>query len=161
MDLADALEHSIIAGCGLDVFAVEPLPADHRLWTLPNVLLTPHIAVRDAENIPERPFQLLFDNARRFAAGEPLRNVVDKLSGAEALWSGPQAALVTTGVRMGRCRGPQSSSIWPTHKGTCRPGCAANRPEVQAHIERSPEATPRSRHPRTEKRSCRGVLKKK
>jgi phosphoglycerate dehydrogenase-like enzyme len=77
-DLADALEHGIIAGCGLDVFEVEPLPADHRLWTLPNVLLTPHIAVRDAENIPERRFQVLFDNARRFAAGEPLRNVVDK-----------------------------------------------------------------------------------
>jgi phosphoglycerate dehydrogenase-like enzyme len=45
---------------------------------MPNVLLTPHIAVRDAENIPERRYQVLFDNARRFAAGEPLRNVVDK-----------------------------------------------------------------------------------
>jgi phosphoglycerate dehydrogenase-like enzyme len=77
-DLADALEHGIIAGCGLDVFEVEPLPAEHRLWTMPNVLLTPHIAVRDAENIPERRFQVLFDNAHRFAAGEPLRNVVDK-----------------------------------------------------------------------------------
>ena len=77
-DLAEALEHGIIAGCGLDVFEVEPLPAAHRLWTMPNVLLTPHIAVRDAENIPERRFQVLFDNARRFAAGEPLRNVVDK-----------------------------------------------------------------------------------
>src|SRR5262247_1966509 len=77
-DLADALEHGIIAGCGLDVFEVEPLPAAHRLWTLPNVLLTPHIAVRDAENLPERRYQVLFDNARRFAAGEPLRNVVDK-----------------------------------------------------------------------------------
>jgi phosphoglycerate dehydrogenase-like enzyme len=52
-DLAEALEHGIIAGCGLEVFEVEPLPAAHRLWTLPNVLLTPHIAVRDAENIPE------------------------------------------------------------------------------------------------------------
>ena len=77
-DLADALEHGIIAGCGLDVFEVEPLPAEHRLWTLPNVLLTPHIAVRDADNIPERRFQVLYDNARRFAAGEPLRNVVDR-----------------------------------------------------------------------------------
>jgi phosphoglycerate dehydrogenase-like enzyme len=55
-DLAEALEHGIIAGCGLEVFEVEPLPAAHRLWTLPNVLLTPHIAVRDAENIPERRF---------------------------------------------------------------------------------------------------------
>jgi len=77
-DLADALEKGVIAGCGLDVYEVEPLPADHRLWTLPNVLLTPHIAVRDAENVPERRFQILLDNARRFAAGEPLHNQVDK-----------------------------------------------------------------------------------
>jgi phosphoglycerate dehydrogenase-like enzyme len=77
-DLVEALETGVIAGCGLDVFEVEPLPADHKLWTLPNVLLTPHIAVQDAENVPERQFQILLDNARRFAAGEPLRNVVDK-----------------------------------------------------------------------------------
>ena len=77
-DLVEALEQGVIAGCGLDVYAIEPLPAEHRLWTLPNVLLTPHIAVRDAENIPERRFEVLLDNARRFAAGSPLRNVVDK-----------------------------------------------------------------------------------
>jgi phosphoglycerate dehydrogenase-like enzyme len=77
-DLADAIERGEIAGCGLDVFEVEPLPADHRLWLLPNVLLTPHVALRDAENIPERRFQVILENARRFAAGEPLRNVVDK-----------------------------------------------------------------------------------
>jgi phosphoglycerate dehydrogenase-like enzyme len=41
-------------------------------------LLTPHIAVRDAGNIPERRYQVLLDNARRFAAGEPLHNVVEK-----------------------------------------------------------------------------------
>lgn len=80
-DLAAAVENGTIAGCGLDVFEVEPLPADHKLWTLPNVLLTPHIAVKDAENLEERQFQILADNIRRFAAGEPLRNVVNK-----ALW---------------------------------------------------------------------------
>jgi phosphoglycerate dehydrogenase-like enzyme len=77
-DLADAIERGVIAGCGLDVFETEPLPADHKLWGLPNVLLTPHIAVKDAENLPERRYQVLLDNARRFVAGEPLRNVVDK-----------------------------------------------------------------------------------
>ena len=77
-DLTAALEQGELAGCGLDVFEVEPLPSSHRLWGLPNVLLTPHIAVRDAENLPERRYQVLRDNARRFAAGEPLRNVVDK-----------------------------------------------------------------------------------
>ncbi|MCZ6676820.1 MAG: D-2-hydroxyacid dehydrogenase [Candidatus Poribacteria bacterium] len=77
-DLADAIEAGEIAGCGLDVFEVEPLPESHKLWTLPNVLMTPHVALRGAENIPERRFEVILDNARRFAKGEPLRNVVDK-----------------------------------------------------------------------------------
>jgi len=77
-DLTAAIQNGDIAGCGLDVYEVEPLPADHPLWTMPNVLLTPHVAVKDAENIPERRYQILLENARRFAAGEPLRNVVDK-----------------------------------------------------------------------------------
>lgn len=77
-DLVAAIEGHEIAGCGLDVYETEPLPSDHKLWTLPNVILTPHIAVHDADNVAERRFQVLLDNARRFSAGEPLRNVVDK-----------------------------------------------------------------------------------
>ena len=77
-DLADAIESGEIAGAGLDVFELEPLPSDHKLWGLPNVLITPHVAVADAENIPERRFQIILDNARRFLNGEPLNNVVDK-----------------------------------------------------------------------------------
>ena len=77
-DLADAIETGEIAGAGLDVFEEEPLPSDHKLWGLPNVLITPHVAVRDAENIPERRFQIILDNARRFLNDEPLNNVVDK-----------------------------------------------------------------------------------
>ena len=77
-DLIAALENGDIAGCGLDVFEVEPLPAESPLWTLPNVMLTPHIAVKDAENIPERRFEVILENARRFAAGDRLRNVVNK-----------------------------------------------------------------------------------
>lgn len=77
-DLADAIESGEIAGCGLDVFEEEPLPSDHKLWGLPNVLMTPHVAVRDAGDIPERRFEVLIDNARRFLNGEPLNNVVDK-----------------------------------------------------------------------------------
>jgi len=80
-DLATALENGTIAGCGLDVFEIEPLPPEHKLWRLPNVLLTPHVASKDAVNIEERQFQILLDNTRRFAEGEPLRNVVNK-----ALW---------------------------------------------------------------------------
>ncbi len=77
-DLVEALEQGIIAGCGLDVFEIEPLPAESPLWHLPNVLITPHIAVKDAENLPARRFEILLENARRFAEGVPLQNVVNK-----------------------------------------------------------------------------------
>lgn len=79
-DLVRALNDGEIAGAGLDVFEQEPLPADHPLWGTPNVLLTPHVAVT-GPHLDERHYELLRDNARRFVAGEPLRNVVDK-----ALW---------------------------------------------------------------------------
>ena len=78
VDLVEALEKGTIAGCGLDVFEVEPLPAESPLWQLPNVLITPHIAVKDAENITERQFDIFLENARRFVEGLPLQNVVDK-----------------------------------------------------------------------------------
>src|SRR2546425_7125865 len=68
-DLVDALEQGIIAGSGLGVCEVGPLPREHRLWTLPNVLLTPHIAVRDAENIPERRVAVLLSTPRPPPAG--------------------------------------------------------------------------------------------
>ena len=77
-ELTDALVDGEIAGAGLDVFEIEPLPEEHPLWALENVLLTPHVAVADAEDVAERRYALLADNARRFLAGEPLRNVVDK-----------------------------------------------------------------------------------
>ena len=77
-DLANAIQSGVIAGCGLDVFEEEPLPSDHKLWGLPNVLMTPHVAVRDAGNIPERRFEVLIDNARKYLKDEPLNNVVDK-----------------------------------------------------------------------------------
>ncbi|MFN2201918.1 MAG: D-2-hydroxyacid dehydrogenase [Caldilineaceae bacterium] len=80
-DLVAALSDGQIAGCALDVFEIEPLPADHPLWTMPNVILTPHIASYQAESVNERYYGVLVDNARRFVAGKPLRNVVDK-----ALW---------------------------------------------------------------------------
>ena len=77
-DLIAALEDGVIAGCGLDVFEVEPLPAESPLWRLPNVLITPHIAVKDAENLPARRFEVVLEIARRFANGESLKNIVDK-----------------------------------------------------------------------------------
>jgi phosphoglycerate dehydrogenase-like enzyme len=74
--LTDALRERRIAGAVLDVFATEPLPADSPLWTLPNVLVTPHaVAVSPREN--ERITELFCDNLRRYLDGRPLRNVVE------------------------------------------------------------------------------------
>ena len=78
-DLVAALRAGEIAGAGLDVFEQEPLPADHPLWTMPGVLITPHTAGH-GPFLDDRRLQILLDNCRRFLAGEPLRNVVDKAS---------------------------------------------------------------------------------
>ena len=76
-DLVAALRAGEIAGAALDVFEQEPLPADHSLWTMPNVLLTPHMAGY-GPYLYDRRFQIMVDNCRAFAAGGALRNVVDK-----------------------------------------------------------------------------------
>jgi phosphoglycerate dehydrogenase-like enzyme len=78
-DLVAALRAGELAGAGLDVFEIEPLPADHPLWTTPGVLLTPHTAGY-GPYLDERRLEILIDNCRRFVAGQPLRNVVDKAS---------------------------------------------------------------------------------
>lgn len=76
-DLVAALEAGEIAGAALDVYEIEPLPADHPLWTMPGVLLTPHVG-GEGPYLQDRRTEVFLDNCRRFAAGQPLRNVVDK-----------------------------------------------------------------------------------
>ena len=76
-DLVAALRDGEIAGAGLDVFEKEPLPSDHPLWTMPGVLITPHTAGH-GPYLDERRYQVLQDNARRFAEGRELRNIVEK-----------------------------------------------------------------------------------
>ncbi|GAA3578625.1 D-2-hydroxyacid dehydrogenase [Kribbella ginsengisoli] len=77
----DALDAALSAGqlrgAALDVFETEPLPADHPLWRRPEVLITPHVAGVGPHEA-ERRFAVLLENARRFVAGDPLINVVDK-----------------------------------------------------------------------------------
>jgi phosphoglycerate dehydrogenase-like enzyme len=74
--LVEALAERRIAGAVLDVFATEPLPQDSPLWTLPNVLVTPHAAALSArEN--QRIVELFVANLRRFLDGEPLENRVE------------------------------------------------------------------------------------
>jgi phosphoglycerate dehydrogenase-like enzyme len=76
-DLVAALQAGEIAGAALDVYELEPLPPAHPLWTLPNVLLTPHMAGH-GPHLDDRRFQIIADNCRAFAAGRALRNPVDK-----------------------------------------------------------------------------------
>ncbi|HWR35158.1 MAG TPA: D-2-hydroxyacid dehydrogenase [Clostridia bacterium] len=78
--LIDALRNSRIAGAALDVFANEPLSGDSELWSLPNLIITPHSAAA-TENLWERHYQLLAENLRRYKSGEPLLGVVDKQKG--------------------------------------------------------------------------------
>jgi len=76
-DLVAALQAGEIAGAALDVYEIEPLPAAHPLWSMPNVLLTPHTAGH-GPYLDDRRLEVLLDNCRRFVAGRTLRNLVDK-----------------------------------------------------------------------------------
>jgi phosphoglycerate dehydrogenase-like enzyme len=73
--LVDALNSGQLAGAGLDVFAVEPLPDDSPLWDLPNVIVTPHSSGTTAAT-DRRASDIFVDNLTRYASGRPLRNEV-------------------------------------------------------------------------------------
>lgn len=76
-DLTEALKAGEIAGAALDVFEEEPLPADHPLWEMENVLITPHIAAA-SPRIAERHLATLLDNIRQFVNGNEPITLVDK-----------------------------------------------------------------------------------
>jgi phosphoglycerate dehydrogenase-like enzyme len=76
-DLVAALDAGEIAGAALDVCEVEPLPPDHRLWRMTNVIITPHVAAAST-HVPRRHLETLLDNIRRFVRGEPPATLVDK-----------------------------------------------------------------------------------
>ncbi len=78
--LLRAIDSGKLAGLCLDVTDPEPLPAEHPLWQRANVIITPHVAAR-AELTLERRQAMFRENLRRFGAGKPLLNVVDKAAG--------------------------------------------------------------------------------
>jgi len=78
--LLDALDAFRLRGAALDVFAVEPLPAEHPLWRHPRVLVSPHVAAVTAR-FWERETALIVENIRRYLAGSPLANAVDPEAG--------------------------------------------------------------------------------
>lgn len=75
-----ALQAGAIKGVGLDVFAVEPLPPDSPLWTLPNVYMTPHSTARTTRFMHDS-VDLFLQNLKRYITGQELLNVVDKALG--------------------------------------------------------------------------------
>jgi phosphoglycerate dehydrogenase-like enzyme len=75
--LADALANGMLSGAILDVYDPEPLPPESALWHLPNVILMPHVTSDDEEQYLPKTLDLVFDNAARLLAGQPLVNVVD------------------------------------------------------------------------------------
>lgn len=77
-DLLDALESGHLHGASLDVFATEPLPADHPLWRHPQVRITPHVA---GITHPSRCAVQVADAVKALHDGRPLPNLVDRSRG--------------------------------------------------------------------------------
>ncbi|MGH2405049.1 MAG: D-2-hydroxyacid dehydrogenase [bacterium] len=78
--LIDALRAGTLAGAGLDVFDREPLQADSPLYTMPNVIITPHVSGASPAYF-DRAVPLFCENLRRYLTGAPLLNVVDPVRG--------------------------------------------------------------------------------
>jgi phosphoglycerate dehydrogenase-like enzyme len=78
--LIRALQEGWIGGAALDVFEQEPLPPEHPLWRLPNVLISPHVA-GFTPHYDARAAQIFEENLARYMRGEPLLNRVDKARG--------------------------------------------------------------------------------
>ncbi len=74
-DLVRALNERLIAGACLDVFELEPLPAESPLWTIPNLFVTPHCSYR-SPNVRSRVIDEFSENLTRYLSGEPVKNTM-------------------------------------------------------------------------------------
>lgn len=92
--LLEALRSGALGGAGIDAHATEPLPPDSPFWDLPNVVVTPHNGATTAAT-RRRGAEIFVDDLRRFLAGAPLRNVVDKAATSVAA-PGPDRAAVAS-----------------------------------------------------------------
>lgn len=79
-DLIAALESGKLYGAGLDVTDPEPLPADSPLWTMSNVIITPHVSAAGADSI-KRVAAIAAENLRRYVEGGYLLNIVNMKAG--------------------------------------------------------------------------------
>lgn len=85
-DLCDAVQSSHLLGAALDVTDPEPLPSNHRIWDIENIIITPHVS--GGYHIPEtleKIVQISAENLKRFTAGEDLINIVDFSTGYRSL----------------------------------------------------------------------------
>ena len=78
--LYQALADGQIAGAGLDVTEVEPLPAESPLWDAPNIILTPHRAGA-SQHRPRKVYEFFAAQLERYVKGEQVLNIVDKRKG--------------------------------------------------------------------------------
>lgn len=84
--LCDALESGQLSGAGVDVTDPEPLPAGHRLWSVPNMVVTPHVSgAYHLQETYERIVRISAENLQRFLKGESLKNQVDFSTGYRKL----------------------------------------------------------------------------
>ena len=79
--LLDALDAGHVGGAVLDVFDPEPIPPGHRLWTTPNLIITPHTSADDPVTYNARSLDIFFDNLRAFRDGKALPNQFDTARG--------------------------------------------------------------------------------
>ncbi len=75
--LVEKLEDGSISGAILDVFDQEPLPSDSPYWSVPNLIVTPHVSADDGRAYVAMTLSVFFDNMKRYLAGEPLHNRVN------------------------------------------------------------------------------------
>lgn len=75
--LCDLLDSGHLSGAVLDVFVPEPIPPGHRLWSTPNLVISPHTAADDPATYNPRSLDIFLDNLAAFRAGQPLPNRFD------------------------------------------------------------------------------------
>jgi glyoxylate/hydroxypyruvate reductase len=79
--LCDLLDNGHLSGAVLDVFAPEPIPDGHRLWTTPNLIISPHTSADDSATYNPRSLDIFLDNLRAWRDGRPLPNRFDTVRG--------------------------------------------------------------------------------
>jgi glyoxylate/hydroxypyruvate reductase len=79
--LAEALKSGRLSGAVLDAYEEEPLPSSSFLWNTPNLIMSPHCSSSDVEQYIPMTLDIAFENLRRYMAGRPLLNRIDKRLG--------------------------------------------------------------------------------